>query len=279
MVGRAAPTLGLCFQLGINPAVKLDLMPKSLQLFDLRRGCVCGVYLLGLALTFIVLVGDAAVAQQTLELPMPRSQSTQPLRPRPNPAAPPLSPPNNVQTIPAVPPPPPPPPAQPEAEAPPPPPPPQPEPELPAIFRGCWRGRVEMVDRIQGLPGAPKPGLWMPKTYELCYRRVGDGPFHLTFTAAGVEGKRIINTTGQLRLLSTDGHSYAKMRAYLHFDELRGPKWLPPSTFAVDEVTDLQCTIDPDGMHAIGVVYGERDGSPWFRAWWNTTFLHVANMS
>jgi hypothetical protein len=118
----------------------------------------------------------------------------------------------------------------------------------------------------------------MPKTYMLCYKRVGDGPFKLTFTEAGVEGTRIINTTGQLRLLSTDGRSYAKMRAFLHFDEFRGP-WLGSSTFAVDEVTDLDCTIEPDGMHASGLVYGERDGTGWFRAWWHATFYHVGKLS
>ena len=43
--------------------------------------------------------------------------------------------------------------AQPEAELTPAPAP-QPEPVLPAVFRGCWRGVVEEVDRIQWLPGA-----------------------------------------------------------------------------------------------------------------------------
>jgi hypothetical protein len=259
----------------------------SLKLLGLRRTCAGGMYLLGLALTVIVLCAGRAVAQQTLELPMPQSQATQRLRPRAKPTAPPLVPPsNNIQTIPAEPPPPPalepqaqePPPLQPPA----PPPAPvvrQPEPVLPAVFRGCWRGVVDEVDRMQRIPGGERPGLWMPKTYMLCYRRVGDGPFRLTFTAAGVEGTGITNTSGQLRLLSTDGRSYAKMRSYLHFDEFRRPTWLGNSTFAVDEVTDLQCTIEPDGMHASGIVYGERDGAPWFRAWWHTTFSHVANLS
>ncbi len=260
-------------------------MTGPLKSLDLRCGRVGGMYLLGLALTVIVLCAGDAWAQQTLELPMPQSQATQPLRPRARPTAPPLLPPsNNVQTIPAAPPPPAPPAAAPQAEEPPLTPLPapatrQPEPVLPAVFRGCWRGRVEEVERMQRLPGAPRLGLWMPKTYMLCYRRVGSGPFHLTFTAAGVEGTRIINTSGQLRVVSTDGRSYAKMRAYLHFDEFSQPALFGTSTFAVDEITDLRCTIEPDGMHASGIVYGERDGGPWFRAWWDTTFFHVANLS
>lgn len=244
------------------------------------------MYPLVLILAIIVWAGSAG-AQQTMELPVPQSQGTQPLPRTTRPAKPLTPPPNNVQTIPAAPPAPAPPPVAPQAEEPPPPlpaPPPapiarQPEPVLPAVFRGCWRGVVDDVDRMQRLPGAPRLGLWMPKTYMLCYRRVGDGPFKLTFTAAGVEGTRIINTTGQLKLISTDGRSYARMRAYLHFDEFRRPALFGAGTFPVDEVTDLQCTIEPDGMHASGLVYGERENAPWFRAWWHTTFAHVGNLT
>ncbi len=257
-------------------------MTKPLNLQDFRGVCARAMYFLGLMLTVMVLSAGGALAQQTLELPVPQSQATQPLRPRAKPTAPPMAPPsNNVQTIPEEAPPPSP---APQAEEPPPPPQapparqPQPEPVLPAVFRGCWRGRVDEVDRMVGLPGAPPPGRWMPKTYMLCYRRVGNGPFQLTFTEAGLEGTRhIINTSGRLKLVSTDGRSYAKMRAYLHFDEFPVLFVAPP--FPVDEVTDLDCTIEPDGLHATGVVYGERDGAPWFRAWWHTTFFHIGNLS
>src|SRR5215831_17959991 len=154
---------------------------------------------------------------------MPKTQPTQRLRPQTNPAAPPSIPlSNNVQTIPAAPSPPlPAPPAgQSEVELPPAMAP-RPEPVLPAVFRGCWRGVVEGLDRMQRLPGASYLGLWMRKTYRLCYRRVGNGPFQATFTEAGVDGTRIINSSGRLNLVSTDGRSHAKMRGYLHFDELK----------------------------------------------------------
>lgn len=240
--------------------------------------------LLVLAVAVMVWAAPAA-AQQTMELPVPQSQATQPVAPVPRKARPLQPPTNNVQTIPAVPPPPSP-PIAPQAEQPPPAPPPapmarQPEVVLPAVFRGCWRGVVDYVDGMQRLPGAPRLGLWMPKTYMVCYRRVGNGPYQLTFTAAGVEGTRIVNTTGRLQLISTDGRNYAKMRAYLHFDEFRRPAMFGfgSPTFAVDEVTDLQCTIEPDGMHASGLVYGEREAQPWFRAWWHTTFFRVRNLS
>ncbi len=257
------------------------------KFFTIRVLCSRALYFLGLSIAFIVSTATVSVGQQTLEVPMPQSQGTQSFVPRAQPTAPPIVPrSNNVQTIPAAPPPPPVPSAQteppPEPEPPPeaeqPPPPVAPQPELPAVFRGCWRGRVDELDRIQRLPGGPPIGLWMPKTYLLCYRRVGSGPFKLTFTEAGIEGTRIINTTGQLRVISTDGRSYATMRGFLHFDEFSHVGLFGPSTFAVDEVTDLQCTIGPDGMQASGVVYGERNGASWFRAWWHTTFFHESNM-
>ena len=46
-------------------------------------------------------------------------------------------------------------------------------PALPAVFRGCWDGRVNQLDWIRREPGAHKIGFWTPKTYRLCYKRVG----------------------------------------------------------------------------------------------------------
>jgi hypothetical protein len=270
---------------GIEPAVQWRWMAKLLKIMAIGRPGSHRLYLTGLILTLIVLIAPSgASAQQTLELQVPQGQTTQPSIPRSYPTAPPIVPrSNNVQTIPSAPP-----PALPESqgeveEPPPPPAPPppiarQPEPVLPPVFRGCWRGRVDEVDRLERLPGGAPTGLWMPKTYLLCYRRVGSGPFQLTFTEAGIEGTRITNTTGKLKLVSTDGRSYATMRGFLHFDEFRPAAFFGSPTFAVDEVTDLQCQIEPDGMHASGLVYGEHDGAPWFRAWWHATFIHEADL-
>ena len=75
--------------------------------------------------------------------------------------------------------------------APPPPPPSQcaidgAQPVLPPVFRGCWQGTVESVDSIERAPGGHKLGYWTPKTYRLCYKRVGNGPYQLTFGETGV---------------------------------------------------------------------------------------------
>jgi hypothetical protein len=75
-----------------------------------------------------------------------------------------------------------------------------------------------------------------------------------------------------MSLLSTDGQTYATMRALLRFDEYSARD---SSTFSVDENARLQCDIKPDGMHVIGSVRGTRDGTPWFRAYWHTVFVHV----
>lgn len=249
------------------------------------------LYLIGLLLTLPVFLVVPALAQQ-LEIPQTQTQGQPSIRYRPTPSPPPPS--STVETIPSrqTPPPPPvvpptPPPITYQTNPSPPPqvyrPLPefhQPQPVLPAVFRGCWRGKVSLLDRIERLPGAPPIGPWTPKTYWLCYKRVGNGPFELTFTDAGIQqSRKITNAEGRMRLLSTNGQSYATMIAYLHFDEFRThASFFESSTFPVDEETDLQCEIEPDGMHVRGTVYGRREGKPWFRAWWHATFAHTSGI-
>ena len=245
------------------------------------------LHVLGLIMTVLVWGAVAASAQQSLDIPAQPSQGQPPIyyRPRPTPT-PTLQSGSEVRTIPPAPI-----PQQAEPESPPPyqpepapkpmPPPSferQPEPVLPAVFRGCWEGRVSNLDSIERLPGGSSLGTWTPKTYRLCYRRIGDGPFVLTFTEAGVAANRkITNATGRMTPLSTDGRSYASMRAFLHFDEYRtNASYFGGSTFPVDELTNLECDVEPDGMHVWGQVFGEHDGKPWFRAWWHSVFVHVS---
>jgi hypothetical protein len=150
------------------------------------------------------------------------------------------------------------------------------QPALPAVFRGCWQGEVATVDHLERLPGAHKLGYWTPKTYKLCYRRVGNGPFELTLTEAGVvPNEQITNARGHVDALETDGRAYAKMRSDLHFDEYQVGAKRRGETFAVDEVTMLDCRIDGNGMVVSASVYGTRDGEPWFRARWRANFRPV----
>lgn len=150
-------------------------------------------------------------------------------------------------------------------------------PALPAVFRGCWQGEVVQLDWIRSEPGAHKIGFWTPKTYRLCYRRVGNQPFKLTFTEAGIEpNERIINPHGQVVPVATDGRAYASMNSRLFFDEYKIHGDGPP-TFSVDETTHLDCRIAGDDMLVNADVYGTRDGDPWFRAHWRANFHKFEN--
>ena len=153
-------------------------------------------------------------------------------------------------------------------------------PALPAVFRGCWQGQVSELDWIRSEPGAHKIGFWTPKNYRLCYKRIGNQPFQLTFTETGVEpNDKIINPHGHVVPISTDGRAYASMRSHLSFDEYKshrdGFSFSP--TFAVNEVTNLDCRIAGDDMIVSADVYGTRDGDPWFRAHWRANFHHFEN--
>jgi hypothetical protein len=241
-----------------------------------------------LMVALMLLSGGRAVAQQEFDLPQQSSQHQPPIYAQPSPRATPvphLAPGSDVRTLPQISPQPSAPqssasqplPYQPELQ----PTPPaaqvyQSQPVLPAVFRGCWEGRVDYVDSLERLPGAAKLGFWTPKTYRLCYRRIGNGPFVLTFTEAGIEqNDRITNAEGRMRLLSSDGRRYASMQSDLDFDEYRTrTSYFGANTFAVHETANLDCRIEPDGMHVNGMVNGWRNGAPWFRARWHTVLMH-----
>ncbi len=178
------------------------------------------------------------------EMQIPQQAPQQPWTPPPPPAPPPIS-------VPLV----------------------APQPVLPPVFRGCWQGTVESVDSIERAPDGHKLGYWTPKTYRLCYKRVGGGPYQLTFGETGVvASEKIKYSKGRVEIIATDGRSYARMRAFLHFDEYRAGANFRGSTFAVDEVTMLECKIDGDQMRVIADVDGRREDQPWFHAHWRTTF-------
>jgi hypothetical protein len=152
------------------------------------------------------------------------------------------------------------------------------QPVLPSVFRGCWQGEVEQLDWIRREPGGHKVGFWTPKTYRLCYKRIGNQPFKLTFSETGVApNEKIIHPHGNVVPVRTDGRAYASMLAQLHFDEYGNGRdsWAPP-TFAVDETTHLECHIGGNDMIVSADVYGTRDGEPWFKAHWRADFHHFA---
>jgi hypothetical protein len=146
------------------------------------------------------------------------------------------------------------------------------------VFRGCWQGEVNELDWIRREPGAHKVGFWTPKTYRLCYKRVGDQPFSLTFTETGVApNDKILNPRGNVVPIMTDGRAYAAMQSRLNFDEYKTLADGMAPTFAVDETTNLDCRIAGDDMMVTADVYGTRDGEPWFRARWRADFRRFEN--
>src|SRR6266481_3803260 len=191
--------------------MKTDNLRRRLHQFGLS---------LALFVELFLLFGGTALAQSTLDLPGAQGQPSVNYRPRATPA-PQHVPGSRIQTIPSR-------PMPSQAAAPSPipvpatPPAPQAEPVLPAIFRGCWQGEVYQLDSNERMPDGAPLASWTPKTYRLCYERVGTEPFALTFTEAGIaRDSRIINAQGRMKLLSSDGRTYATMRAVLNFDEYR----------------------------------------------------------
>jgi hypothetical protein len=151
-----------------------------------------------------------------------------------------------------------------------------PQPVLPPVFRGCWEGTVYNVDSMERAPGGHALGYWTPKTYRLCYKRVGNGPYQLTFGEAGiVASQKIKYSQGRVDIERTDGRSYAELRAFLHFDEYRAGFNPAGDTFPVDEDTTLECQINGDQMRVIADVDGRREDQPWFRAHWRTVFTRA----
>jgi|SRR5271156_4893192 len=184
-------------------------------------------------------------------------QWSNPAPPQPQPAPPPVQPHVNVAPMTA-----------------------QAAPALPAVFRGCWQGQVSELDWIRSEPGAHKIGFWTPKTYRLCYKQIGNQPFELTFTETGVEANdKIINPRGLVVPISTDGRAYATMRSRLDFSEYKTHRddFSFSNTFAVDEITNLDCRIAGDDMLVSADVFGTRDGDPWFRAHWRADFHRFEN--
>jgi hypothetical protein len=228
----------------------------------------------------ISIADQPARAQTGLDVPGPANQNQPYMPPRQPPPSAPYAPDNGdtVQLLPQL--------TQPAPAQPQPMAPPvnvapmtaQAVPSLPAVFRGCWQGEVVQLDWIRSEPGAHKIGFWTPKTYRLCYQRVGDQPFTLTFTQTGVEpNDKILNPHGNVVPISTDGRAYASMQSRLYFDEYKTRADGMSPTFAVDETTNLDCRIGGDDMIVSADVFGMRDGEPWFKAHWRADFHRFEN--
>ena len=152
---------------------------------------------------------------------------------------------------------------------------------LPKVFQGCWQGQVTHPDSLRALSGRP-PGLWITKTYRLCYQRVEQGPFVLTLATAGVDSgsvpfEVVSSLRSALRIVRTDGRSSATLRAFLHFNQPDLELGILSGTAAVDELTEMTGRLDGDVMHVQARVYAEWNRSPWCILTWHADFIHAPN--
>ena len=283
-------------RLGKQPPIRRRLDPLRATPYDHMKMWRIGGNFFLVSLAAILICVTTASAQETMQVEPPSSQNQPNIVPAPRATRVPrrLPPSESEMQIPQQ-------QQQPQQPQPsqqpqqsqqpwaPPPPPPQPpppppvavpmfipQPVLPSVFRGCWEGRVDDVDSIQREPGGHKVGYWTPKTYRLCYKRVGEGPYQLTFGEAGIVAtEKIAYSKGRVEIQQTDGRSFARLRAFLHFDEYHAGANFSRATFAVDEVTMLDCKIDGDQMRVSAEVDGRREDEPWFRAHWHTTFMRI----
>jgi len=144
---------------------------------------------------------------------------------------------------------------------------------LPKVFQGCWQGQVTHPDSLRALSGRP-PGLWITKTYRLCYRRVAQDPFVLTLATAGVDSSSVpfnvvSSVRSALRVLRTDGRSSATLRAFLHFNQPDLELGVLAGTAAVDELTEMTGRVDGDVLDVQAQVYAEWNSSPWCVITWH----------
>jgi len=146
---------------------------------------------------------------------------------------------------------------------------------LPQTFRGCWRGVVSTVDSMRVLRESGRID-WMPKTYRICYERTAGGPFRPTFSEAGLlhGDSEISNVRSELKVLSSDGRASASLRGLLHFNETQLFLGVPVGTAQVEELTDMQCTIEGGVMHVEASLYGQWDGQPWVLVSWHADFAN-----
>ena len=235
-------------------------------------------YLFGLAVALLVLNAPIVLAQQTMEVPAPVPQSKSTLHYRPKPTPRPTPQPqvidnsnqqNQTQVVPP----------QPHAE-------PTPEPRSQAVSESATgpaggfsrllarQGRISRFDRAAS--GCGESRYVDAQNLSPMLRALWQWAVSADLLRGGnrSEPPRLSTPGARWILVSTDGRTYATMRALLHFDEYRYGN-SSGDTFEVDEVARLQCEIRPDGMHVIGSVRGTRDGDPWFRAYWHTIFIHV----
>ena len=103
---------------------------------------------------------------------------------------------------------------------------------------------------ILGSLGDPRLAGFIPTTYQLCFRRVGEGPFTITFhdfkldTAyASERGYRVSNYDEQAELVSTDGKNVVSLHSIARLDEgLKVLGFIPGPTVRIAKMMRVACS-------------------------------------
>ncbi len=161
-------------------------------------------------------------------------------------------------------------------------------PQVPIGFEGCWEGTVSVPDSWQLLEG-PSLGGWISRTFRLCFRRTGNGPFTVTIDTR-FASERISNYQEQTKVVSTDGRNQALLHSAASMDELgRSLGFFPGRAATITASSDLRCVL-VDEDKTMNVETSEVDrcsalpsagcfGQPWVKATWHAQFHRTTNTS
>ncbi|HEY9157514.1 hypothetical protein [Candidatus Binatus sp.] len=173
-------------------------------------------------------------------------------------------------------------------------------PQVPKEFEGCWEGTVSEPDSWQVLDGL-RFGGWIPRTFRLCFRRTGDGPFTITFHDSKLDtgyaserGYKVSNYDEQTEVVSTDGKNQILLHSVSKMDErirIRILRFIPGPTVTVTiaKTSDNRCVLVDEGetmnveSSAVDRCSGSPshgcNGQPWIQSTWHAQFHRTTNTS
>ncbi len=155
---------------------------------------------------------------------------------------------------------------------------------------------VSEPDSWQLLEGPPLGG-WIPKTFSLCFRRMGNGPFTITFHDTKLDtgyvserGYKVSNYDEQTEVVSTDSRNQVLLHSVARMDQ-RGKLLglFPGPTLTIAASSDIRCVLVDQGEtmnvelsgvdRCSGSEFWGCNGQPWVQATWHAQFHRTTNTS
>ena len=163
-------------------------------------------------------------------------------------------------------------------------------PQVPKVFEGCWEGTITEPDSWERVQG-PRVAGFIPKTERLCFKKIGEAPFTITFHDTRVDtdyasqhGYPVSNYDEQTDLVSTDGQNEVSLHQVASFDERGKILGLIPTGATRISVTADAHVLLVDSGAALSVVASQVDrcsgslgcnGQVWVRATWHGRFSRL----